>query len=380
MNVEKLKYTAMNLTVFYSSPEKDADLLYFGGFYAPDPFLAFEIGGRKGAILSPLELSRARKSSQFDEILSLEEVLKSLESEKGVAAQILWLASERKATGIRLPEDFPARIARELETGSDYPVTFADRPVCRERLHKTLEEQESIRRVNAVVSGAFGEVERILRESVIEGKFIHWQGEVLTSETLRSVIAVHCLRNGCIASGTIAAGGVQACDPHEQGSGPLPAHELIIVDIFPREERSGYHGDMTRTYLKGTANSEQRRLVDTVRKSQALAIKSIAAGVDGKTVHESVVSCLEENEYKTGKDESGYYGFFHGTGHGLGLEIHEEPRVSRQSCILEEGMVTTVEPGLYYPSIGGCRIEDVVCVTADGVEFLSDHPYDWMIE
>ena len=175
------------------------------------------------------------------------------------------------------------------------------------------------------------------------------------------------------------AGGDQACDPHEQGAGPLQANSLLIVDIFPRDEATGYFGDMTRTYLKGSATLDQRALVSAVRSAQALALARIADGVDGRDVHEAVLNRFADAGYQTGKDGDGFRGFFHGTGHGLGLEIHEEPRVSKGSCVLGTDMVVTVEPGLYYPGLGGCRIEDVVRVVSGGVEMLSDHPLDWEI-
>tara|TARA_R100000027_G_scaffold67340_1_gene65665 strand:- start:31270 stop:32382 length:1113 start_codon:yes stop_codon:yes gene_type:complete len=370
----------MDFTVFYSSPEKDADLLYLGGFHAPDPFLAFEVGGASRAVLSSLEISRGERDSRFDEVLSLEEIITQMEGGESLAGRILGLAKQYGASRLLLPEDFPARTAFELREEGALPVEFLDRPVCRGRLQKSESEQESIRRVNTIISGAYSLVERLIGESTVKDGILTWGGEVLTSEKVRSLIAIHCLEQGCIASGTIVAGGDQGCDPHEQGSGPLPANELIIVDIFPRDEQSGYFGDMTRTYLKGVANDDQRRLVAVVREAQKRAIDSLAAGVDGKAIHDKVIEYFEQSGFSTGRDDSGYYGFFHGTGHGLGLEIHEEPRVSRQTYLLETGMVTTVEPGLYYRGLGGCRIEDVVCIQPGGVVMLSDHPYDWEIE
>lgn len=369
----------MDFTVFYSSPEKDADLLHFGGFHAPDAFLAFEIDGKRRAVLSSLELSRGERESRFDEVLPLEEIIEESGTGGDLAERILWLAREYGATRLRLPEDFPGRTAFALKEKGQFPLEFVDRPVCRDRLIKSEAEQESIRRVNGVISGAYSQVEKILGESTVEGGILIHEGAPLTSEALRSVIAVHCLREGCIAAGTIVAGGDQACDPHEQGSGPLPAGQLIIVDIFPRDEQSGFFGDMTRTYLKGTANSDQRRLVNAVKEAQVRAIEGLEAGVNGKDIHDGVTAYFDSQGFTTGRNERGYFGFFHGTGHGLGLEIHEEPRVSRTDYRLEAGMVTTVEPGLYFRGLGGCRIEDVVCIREGGSIFLSDHPYDWEI-
>ncbi len=369
----------MDLKVFYASPEADADLLYFGGFRAPDPFLAFEIGGSRIAVLSSLEVDRGLREGRFHEVLSLEDVIEQSDSANDLPARILWFAGQRNASRILLPEDFPARTAFGLRERGNYELEFLPRPACRERLHKSEAEQEHVRRVNRVVSSGFSLVEEILGASSVEDGTLRFEGEVLTSEFLRRQIAVNCLANGCMAESTIVAGGDQACDPHERGRGPLRANELIIVDIFPRDEQTGYFGDMTRTYCKGRPTEEAARLVATVRDAQAIALDRICAGVDGKSVHEAVVARFEEKGYETRRAEDGFQGFFHGTGHGLGLEVHEEPRISKTTSILEEGMVTTVEPGLYYRGIGGCRIEDVVAVTESGIEMLSSHPLEWEI-
>lgn len=370
----------MDFKVFYGSPEKDADLLYFGGFRAPDPFLAFEADGRRVAVLSPLELDRGLREGRFDEVLAQEDVLEQSGTRGDLAGRILWLARQRGASRLLVPEDFPARTAFELRERGTVPLEFLERPVCPERIRKTPDERASILRVNEVVSGAFREVERILAAAEIRGADLWLGSSPLTSELVRTRIAVHCLENGCLAESTIVAGGEQACDPHERGSGPLRAGELIIVDIFPRDEVSGYFGDMTRTYCKGGAAPEARRLVQAVRDARSLALDRLRGGVDGAEVHAAVAGFFAERGFVTRRTEAGYEGFFHGTGHGLGLEVHEQPRVSRGSSPLEAGMVTTVEPGLYYRGVGGCRIEDVVALTADGVEMLSNHPIEWEIE
>ena len=183
-------------------------------------------------------------------------------------------------------------------------------------------------------------------------------------------------------SGLIAAAGDQAVDCHCSGSGPIAANVLIVVDIFPRMSTSGYYGDMTRTYLKGRASASQRRLVKTVREAQQLALSLIKPGVSGASIHKAVSTFFEQRGYATGLNpSSGYHeGFFHGLGHGLGLDIHEERSLSlRGTRALRAGMVTTVEPGLYYLGLGGCRIEDVALVTEKGCELLSKHSYRWEI-
>ena len=157
-------------------------------------------------------------------------------------------------------------------------------------------------------------------------------------------------------------------------------NELIIIDVFPRMQKTGYHGDMTRTFLKGQANQEQRALVDAVRAAQNAALAEIKAGVSGTKVHQAADKVFRSNGFHTKRRGESFVGFIHSTGHGLGLDIHEAPRVSQKSGRLKKGHVVTVEPGLYYPEMGGCRIEDVAWVTKEGCELLSSMHYRWQIK
>ena len=149
----------------------------------------------------------------------------------------------------------------------------------------------------------------------------------------------------------------------------MRAHELIILDIFPRCSRSGYFGDLTRTVVRGRASEAQRRLWDTVRAAQRLAIRGIKPGVPGLEVHRAVQEFFAARGYPTEQKRGRWTGFFHGTGHGLGLDLHEEPRLG--ATTFRAGQVFTVEPGLYYPGLGGARHEDVVAVTSSGCRQLS---------
>jgi Xaa-Pro aminopeptidase len=177
------------------------------------------------------------------------------------------------------------------------------------------------------------------------------------------------LRAGGIPEGTIVAGGRQACDPHERGHGRLRAHELIILDIFPRDAHTGFFGDLTRTVVRGRANEAQRQLWETVCAAQRMAIRAIKPRAKGAAVHKAVQEFFVARGYPTERRDGRWTGFFHGTGHGLGLDLHEEPRLGVTT--FRPGQVFTVEPGLYYPEIGGARHEDVVTVTASGCRLLS---------
>jgi Xaa-Pro aminopeptidase len=144
---------------------------------------------------------------------------------------------------------------------------------------------------------------------------------------------------------------------------------LIILDIFPRDACTGYFGDLTRTVVRGRANTAQRQLWDTVCAAQRLAIRAIKPRAKGAAVHKAVQEFFVARGYPTERRDGRWTGFFHGTGHGLGLDLHEEPRLGVTT--FRPGQVFTVEPGLYYPEIGGARHEDVVTVTAGGCRLLS---------
>ena len=370
--------------LLYADSERDANQLYFTGISVPDAFLAFGIGRKKYGVFNALEFARARKESALDVVLSLEEwreraAKRFPAAEKiGTAEIVATLAREFGLKRFVVPEDFPAKLAFDLfDLG--LAIGFADSSFFPERDLKKPAELAAIREGNRCSALGFTAVERILKASTIKGGYVHFEGKKLTSERLKFAIETACLEAGAISLGTIVAAGDQACDPHCRGTGPIRAHDLLIVDIFPRVTATGYHGDMTRTYLKGRASDAQRKLVATVRAGQQLGLRTIRAGLNGRKVHEAITALFDKEGFKTTRDEHGSRGFFHGTGHGLGLAVHEYPRVSAADNILKKGHVVTVEPGLYYPGLGGCRIEDVVVVTATGNELLSKHPYRWEI-
>jgi Xaa-Pro aminopeptidase len=370
--------------LLYADTGRSADQLYFSRVGVHDPFIAFSTGRKKITVQSALELGRIKKAGTFDAVLPLEEwraraVKRYPTAKVGVAEIIAELARAHRLRGFRVPDDFPAALFLKLRA-LGLRVETADGAMFPEREIKTAAEAAAIREGNRLSAVGFTVAEKILQSSVIKGRTLVHQGQALTSERLRFAIESAILAEGGRPDDTIVAGGDQACDPHERGSGPLRPHQLIIIDIFPRVVATGFFGDMTRTYLKGRASEAQRKLYTTVKDAHGRAIKSVKAGVDGRAVHQEVVTTFDAAGYKTETGRNGSVGFFHGTGHGLGLAVHESPSVSaRVSMPLKKGAVVTIEPGLYYPGLGGCRIEDVVQVTATGAKMLSRHSYAWEI-
>ncbi|PJC67234.1 MAG: hypothetical protein CO017_11610, partial [Zetaproteobacteria bacterium CG_4_8_14_3_um_filter_59_5] len=158
---------------------------------------------------------------------------------------------------------------------------------------------------------------------------------------------------------------------HQIGTGFLKAHQAIIVDIFPRLVCTGYWGDMTRTFVKGKASAELRKMYRTVREGQDIGLSKVMDGASGLAIHQSIQQHFSKQGFFTGTRRGKQVGFFHGTGHGVGLDVHESPRISVRDDILKAGQAVTVEPGLYYPDIGGVRLEDLVVVRKGGCDNLT---------
>lgn len=380
-----MKSKSSTIRLLYAASESSADLLYLAGVFVPDPFLVIIAQKKSYAVVSQLEFGRVAKQSKFDEVMLLETIrqkaadnLQISLAEVGPGELMVYFAQRFAVKKIEVPADFPALYyARLFEAG--YRIEVVEGAFFPKRGKKTDAEARAIRQGNAASAAGIRAAEAVLRAATIDGNRILHEGKTLTSERLRSIINQACLEKGATAIHTIVAGGRQACDPHEGGHGRLRPHELIIIDVFPRVQKTGYHGDMTRTFLKGKASPAQRALVKAVRNAQAAAMAQVKAGIKGDAVHAAAKKVFDKAGFVTERRKGGFVGFIHSTGHGLGLEVHEAPRVSKGAPKLKAGQVITVEPGLYYPEIGGCRIEDVVRVTKDGCEKLSSLHYRWEI-
>ena len=195
-------------------------------------------------------------------------------------------------------------------------------------------------------------------------------GAPLTGEQVRRAINVAAMAYDCVGGEPIVSCGEQSADPHGIGGGPLQAGEPIIIDIFPQHAFTGYCGDLTRTVCKGPPKPGLRAMHAAVAAAQRLALATVRAGVYGSTVHHVVQAEFERRGYKNEVVNGRPAGFIHSTGHGVGLEIHEAPSLGLRPDRLQAGAIVTVEPGLYYPGMGGVRIEDTVLVTRQGAELL----------
>jgi Xaa-Pro aminopeptidase len=360
-----------------AASEKDANLYYATRFPAPDPFIFVRIKGEKILIMSDLEVDRARATATVDTVLSYseyEERAKRQGAESPTAALVVdAFLRERGVTRLLVPESFGLEHARQLHARG-YELMTKREPFFEERAIKTADEVAAIEAAQRAVESAVQRAIELLRAASVRNGVIVHDGEPVTSERIKKIINVALMEQDCVAQHTIIAGGIQACDPHNEGSGPLNANEAIVMDVFPRHTTTGYFADMSRTVVKGKARPEMKRLYETVLVAQEEAIALVRDGADGQQIHAQVNRRFEESGFKTGVMNGRMQGYFHGTGHGVGLDIHEAPRISKSGSPLQTGHVVTVEPGLYYPEIGAARIEDMVLVMNGGCRNLTCFP------
>ena len=352
-------------------------MLYATRFRAPDAFVFVETQRRTAILLSDLEVDRGRREAKVDNVVSYSEMEKKAQGiRKQKPAYVKVIAVFLRNLGVRrvlTPADFPLGLALALkkEAIGVQPATVSFWP---DREIKTREEIRALEAALRITEAGMARGHDVLKDAKIlrDGR-LSWKRKILTAEILRMEMEIAVVRAGGEARGdTIVACGELACDPHERGSGPLFANQLIILDIFPRDARSGYFGDLTRTVVRGTANEAQRRLWETCLSGQERAFRALKPGARGSKIHEDVKAFFAGSGYPTEIKEGRWQGFFHGTGHGLGLEIHEEPRFA--AATFRPGQVFTVEPGIYWPGVGGVRHEDVVVIAPRGHRLISDFP------
>ncbi|MBE0517127.1 MAG: aminopeptidase P family protein [Methanophagales archaeon] len=349
---------------------RNADMYYATRFLAADPFiyLCFPHDRKEMLIVSQMEYERARKESIVKEIrssldygydLKMEELISKILQEEGI-------------TTIEVPGYFPLYTAEELRKRGIEVVPVEDVIMTREREIKSEQELSYMRKAQRACERVMALALTILKRSTINGDFLRDKGEILTSERVKGYIEHALIDAGCTFDGgaPIVACGKRAADPHFSGSGPLLVNEPIIIDIFPRLMVERYCADMTRTMVKGEPAKEVQEMYKAVLEAQNAALALVKEGVACKDVHNRVCDIFEEKGYETIR-KGGKKGFLHSTGHGVGLNVHENPKVGENEYVLRAGNVITIEPGLYDPEVGGVRLEDVVLVLKTGCENLT---------
>jgi Xaa-Pro aminopeptidase len=361
-----------------SASEGDSNMLYAAGFFVPDPFIFFEHKRTKYVVMSDLEIDRAKKQARADRVLSLslyQKKLRKLGKARPAMIDILDLLFRQR--GIRrlvVPANFAALLADQLRA-KGYSVQIKRDPFFLQRETKNRAEVKMIAESLRIARLGLEAGIRALRRSRIKRDgYLYLHGARLTSERLKAAVNTAIMAQGWLPSHTIISSGNQCVDPHHEGSGPIKAHTSIIFDIFPRSQKNGYFGDLSRTVVRGRASEKLQAMYVAVQAGQQIAYDLIRDGVNGREIHQKILDLFAARGFPTGRIKGRMQGFFHGTGHGLGLDIHEPPRIAPVDATLRAGHVVTVEPGLYYLGAGGVRLEDVVVVTEKGNRNLTECP------
>ena len=353
-----------------------------------DPFLYLETDGRRAVVTNVLEVDRvAREAPQLERLLAddlgIDELIAQGLPRPVIEREIYVRAVRQLGIGEAVvPPDFPLAVADRLR--EEGVVLSADDDLFAERRRqKTAAELAGIRRAAGAAVAGVEEAARVLREADIDGDVLRWEGEILTAELLRARIREVCARLGAPAPEDIIVAAMRPGDAvgHEAGSGPLPAHAPICVDLWPQDEASACWADMTRTWVRGDISDAVAELHRLVLEAHERALAAVRPGVRGVDVYGAACDVFEAAGHPTQRTkkpgESLQHGFFFGLGHGVGLEVHEAPALGRTGrAPLIAGDVVAVEPGTVDPQHGGMRVEDLVLVTDDGYELLTERSYD----
>jgi Xaa-Pro aminopeptidase len=353
-----------------------------------DPFLYLEIDGRRAVLTNVLEVDRiAQQAPELERLLGEqfgrdELIAQGLSYEQIDRELYARAVRELGIAAAAVPPDFPLGVADRLRA-EGIELTPDDELFVERRRHKTDAELAGIRRAARAAVAGVDECARVLREAEIDGDGLRYGGEVLTSELLRARVREVCARLGAPAPDDIIVAPMRPGDAvgHEAGSGPLPAHAPICLDLWPQDEASGCWADMTRTWVRGDITDAVADLHRLVLEAHERSLAVTRPGVPGVEIYGAACDVFEAAGHPTQRTkkpgETLQHGFYFGLGHGVGLEVHEAPALGRTGrAPLISGDVVAVEPGTVDPQHGGMRVEDLVLVTDDGYELLTERSYD----
>jgi Xaa-Pro aminopeptidase len=353
----------------------------------PDPFLYAELGGTRSVVVSSLEAGRIRDLGTDLQVLALEDVGLDELLKRGLDAYALahelnlaacrHLGLERAVT----PAGFPLGEADHLRAAG-IELTADQRFFDERRRVKTEHELAGIRRACRAVEAGVAVGVELLRTSARSNGVLTLGGEPLTCERIKLEVERAFADNGAAAEEFIVSHGSQTAVGHDAGSGPISAADVVLFDLFPRDRESACYSDFTRTFSLGPPSDELAEYHRLAKEALDLAVAAVKPGVKGSDIHRQVCDFFHEHGHKTQlhKEEGEVLvdGYFHATGHGVGLEVHERPGVGRiESEPLVAGDVIALEPGLYRNGYGGVRLEDLILVTEQGAEVLTSYPYDF---
>jgi Xaa-Pro aminopeptidase len=350
----------------------------------PDAFLYAEHAGRRVVVVSSLESQRVGEADPGLEVIPLESLgidQLLLDGMKPSQAMLQVYARACEELGLErasVPATFPLELADRLRASGIELEVDRDQFDLRRR-RKSATEIAGLRRAQHACEAALDVAREMLRSATVNGTLV-LDGAPLTSERIKAEVDRVFTANGVIADEFIVAHGPQTAIGHEMGHGPILPGEPITFDLFPRDRETGVYTDMTRTYVVGDVSDELREFHTLCKEALERVVAAVKPGVNGRALFEIPCSLFAEHGYPTQltkqPGEVLTSGFFHILGHGVGLEVHERPWLGRVGDDLVAGDVIALEPGLYRPGLGGVRLEDIAIVTDDGIDVVTDYPYE----
>jgi Xaa-Pro aminopeptidase len=350
----------------------------------PDAFLYLEHGGERHVVITPFEVERVQGHDGLQphavEQFGWDDLVK-----QGIPMEEVGLGTAVRAVkefGIEkavVPATFPIELADRLRA-EGIEITPDRETFVRRRRAKSQPELDGIRRAQRGAEAGMDAARELFRRAERQNGSLVLDGEPLTCERVKIAIQQAFTSLNLLCDEFIVSHGPQTAIGHEMGSGEIKPDEPIVLDLWPRDRASSCYADMTRTFVIGEPSEELVTYQSLVYEALQRSLAAVKPGVPGRDVYVVASEVFHEAGYPTGlhkrDGEVLEDGFFHGLGHGVGLEVHEQPWLSRYPGELVEGDVITLEPGLYRNGFGGCRLEDLVLVTKDGAETLTDYPYD----
>jgi Xaa-Pro aminopeptidase len=351
----------------------------------PDPFLYVERDGGRHVVLTSFEIDRVREIAGAPEPHAYEEfgyddlIAQGLPRDEVLLEVAVNAAQALRVSAALVPWTFPAKFADRLREAGLRLTPELDFFQDRRRV-KSGAELAGIRRAQRAAEAGMDAARELLRRAEPNGSGLVVDGEPLTSERIKVAILEAFTARGTVADEFIVSHGAQSAVGHDMGSGPIGAGESIVIDLWPRDVETACYADMTRTYVVGEPPAEIVRYHALCEEALDRSLAAIRAGVPGADVFTLVCELFHEagqpTQLSKPPGEVLADGFYHGLGHGVGLEVHEAPTLGRAPGAMVAGDVVTVEPGLYRQGFGGVRLEDLVLVTEDGAENLTEYPYD----
>src|SRR5437763_1092952 len=288
-----------------SASEGDANMLYAVGFFVPDPFIFFQHKKTKSVVMSDLELDRAKKQARVDRVLSLSQYQKKLrragKASPGMTDILDLLFRERGIRSLIVPANFSALLTDQLRA-KGFSVQIKRDPFWAEREAKNrVEVQQITESLRVARLGLEAGIRMLKRTQTKRDGYLYLNGTRLTSEMLKTAVNTTIMAQGWLPSHTIISSGNQCVDPHHEGSGPIKANTSIIFDIFPRSQRNGYFGDLSRTVVRGRASDKLKEIYATVQAGQNIGYEQIRDGVNGKEVHKNILALFESRGFHSGR-------------------------------------------------------------------------------